>query len=647
MRNRYVLSATLAAALILAAALYPLGVASAQPVEPAKVTGACMGTISTTLSTPAVRICDTFSVTTRIEPDCRYCPGGINVVFVSYMKHGQLRAHPNWTNQELRSALVMLERLRRDDLKVGVILYTARGGPQVAVPLTNDLEKANGPLSQPSCCGWDGGSPFPRVANEVLRMLRDDRRGATPGLEPCEIVVFMAYHTGGIEEEDDGAWRDLRDAGRILRGEGVPFITGCPIPEENDPIRDWCTVVKEIAKSAQYHVRAPGAIRAPMDKVLSDVRTSNGPGRMQGMSLTELLPPGLAFIDGSASEPPTVVTGTVGTLLRWVWDPFSSTQMRTVTYRAQPISEGNHVITGTLHVRDTAQRTDITAMRPITQTVAGLCLPDTPTPTPTSTSTPVPTATDTPTATPTASPTPIASPTPTRTATATSTATATRTATPTAVPIPGPVYLPLLLREKCIPEARRVDVVLAIDASTSMTERTPAGGTKLDAAIAAAREFLGELRFDRGDQAAIVAFNAEATLVAPLTGDRAALDAALAGIRTARQTCLVCAVEAGAVELGGPRHVAAHLSTLILLTDGRSNPRPVSEAVARAGEAKAAGVVVYTIGLGAEVDAEALAAIASRPEGYFAAPEAEALAGIYAQIATALPCPAGAFWGGR
>jgi Ca-activated chloride channel family protein len=188
---------------------------------------------------------------------------------------------------------------------------------------------------------------------------------------------------------------------------------------------------------------------------------------------------------------------------------------------------------------------------------------------------------------------------------------------PTDTPTPTPVYLPLLLRENCVPEIRRVDVILAIDASTSMTEQVAAGGTKLDAAIAAARVFLDALRFDRGDQAAIVAFNTEATLLAPLTGDRAALDAALAGIQPAQQTCLVCAVQTSAAELASPRHLAAHLPTLILLTDGRSNPQPVSEAVARAAEAKAAGVMIYTIGLGAEVEA------------------------------VALPCPAGAFWGGR
>jgi Mg-chelatase subunit ChlD len=404
---------------------------------------------------------------------------------------------------------------------------------------------------------------------------------------------------------------------------------------------NWaCTVTKEIVKGPTYYAEPSDSLRQPLERALDDESRANGPSRLGPLTLTERLPAGLAYIDGSASRPPSVTLQQGGTLLRWSWDP-AMLQPVTVTYGIRPLSEGSHAITGTLRVEDSAGRANLVPMQPITQTVAGLCPTDTPTPTATSTPTPVPTATSTSTSTPTATPTPIFSLTPTRTATST------RTATPTATPIPGPVYLPLLLREKCIPEVRRVDVVLAIDASSSMTERTAAGGTKLDAAIAAARAFLDALRFDRGDQAAIVAFNAEARLLAPLTGDRAALDAALASIQTAQQTCIVCAVDVSAAELASPRHVAAHLPTLILLTDGRSNPQPVGEAVARAEAAKAAGVVIYTIGLGADVEGEALSAMASRPEGYFPAPEAEALAGIYGQIAVALPCPAGAFWAGR
>lgn len=180
-----------------------------------------------------------------------------------------------------------------------------------------------------------------------------------------------------------------------------------------------------------------------------------------------------------------------------------------------------------------------------------------------------------------------------------------------------------------------------------MREPTAAGRPKIDAAIEAARAFLDQLQPARGDQAAVVAFHAEAVLLQSLTGDRLALDAALDRVAIAQQTCLACGVEVAAAELAGPRHRAGHAATMIVLTDGRSNPRPVAEAVARAAEAKGRGVVVFTIGLGGDLDAEALLAMASRPNYAYRAPDAEDLATIYRAIAVAIPCPPGAFWGGR
>ncbi len=109
----------------------------------------------------------------------------------------------------------------------------------------------------------------------------------------------------------------------------------------------------------------------------------------------------------------------------------------------------------------------------------------------------------------------------------------------------------------------------------------------------------------------------------------------------------MCGVETGAAELAGPRHTAGHLATLILLTDGKSNPRPASEAADRAAMAKADGVLLFMVGLGADVDDAVLSAMASRPEYYYRAPRAEQLADIYIMIAGAIPCPAGAFWSGR
>ena len=86
---------------------------------------------------------------------------------------------------------------------------------------------------------------------------------------------------------------------------------------------------------------------------------------------------------------------------------------------------------------------------------------------------------------------------------------------------------------------------------------------------------------------------------------------------------------------------------MILLTDGRSNPQPASAAVDRAAGAKALGIRVYTIGLGAELDEQALREMASNASSYFHAPSTADLVGIYREIAVDIPCPATTFWAGR
>ena len=100
----------------------------------------------------------------------------------------------------------------------------------------------------------------------------------------------------------------------------------------------------------------------------------------------------------------------------------------------------------------------------------------------------------TPTTEPTTTPTVTLAPsnTPTSTATATpplpsASPSATPGSTPTATARPSPAYLPLTLREHCVPGQQNVDVALVIDASTSMRDgRTAAGRTKLAAAVEAA-----------------------------------------------------------------------------------------------------------------------------------------------------------------
>jgi Mg-chelatase subunit ChlD len=238
--------------------------------------------------------------------------------------------------------------------------------------------------------------------------------------------------------------------------------------------------------------------------------------------------------------------------------------------------------------------------------------------------------------------------TPTARPTATCTAQPSETATPspTATPRPGPIYLPLSLREQCIPGQQRVDVALVIDASSSMEDPTSTGRRKLDAALEAVSLFLGNLVLP-SDQAAIVVFNSDAWLRQELTGDRGLLASALQGIQTARQTRLDRGVAVGHEELVGSRRRPGNQAVMIVLTDGLANPVPASVAVEEAAAAKADQVTIFTIGLGNELDEWALQAMASRPDYYYWAPDAEELADIYRRIAVTIPCPAGQFWGRR
>jgi Mg-chelatase subunit ChlD len=277
------------------------------------------------------------------------------------------------------------------------------------------------------------------------------------------------------------------------------------------------------------------------------------------------------------------------------------------------------------------------------------------TPSPTSPATPTATATDTPTPTPTPSPTATASPSPT----------ATPTRTPWPCPVdrrPCPIWLPVLLGERCADVLQRADIVLVLDTSTSMRRLTRSGRPKLTAVQDAARLFLDRVDLDGADghrdQVAIVGFNDTVWTEQALTADKAALLAAIDRLpaRMAEGTRLDRAVTGGADALSGPTRDSANTPVLVLLTDGLPNrvPTPAPSGsqedtvLAAAGRVKAAGVRLYTVGLGepTDIDARLLSAMASQPELYYYAPDAEDVARIYGQVATTIRCPAGRHdWG--
>lgn len=241
---------------------------------------------------------------------------------------------------------------------------------------------------------------------------------------------------------------------------------------------------------------------------------------------------------------------------------------------------------------------------------------------------------------------PTATPTPTPSLTPTPTDTPTPTPSPTPTPKPGPIYLPILLRERCLPSQLRADVVLVLDASSSME------GEKLAAAQAAAKQFV-DIVLEReagegedGSRLAVVGFNISAWLAQGLTPDKIAAKAAIDGLTMTPGTRIDHGLELAFAELEGPRHVPGHTPAIVLLTDGLQNGEPdPAFAIARA--ARAAGTLIYTIGLGDDVDAAFLETVSGHRLRSFLAARPTDLAAIYAQIAGEIPCPAEAFWGRR
>ena len=221
--------------------------------------------------------------------------------------------------------------------------------------------------------------------------------------------------------------------------------------------------------------------------------------------------------------------------------------------------------------------------------------------------------------------------------------------TPTPTPKSRTVFLPLLLRENCTPQTQSSDIVLVIDASRSMLSPAQNGETKMRVAIKALSQFLKILDLDQDgvDRAAVISFNSHAELVHDLSSDRFDLTLSLETIRNESGTRIDLGIESATDLLSRSSRRGEASPVMILLTDGHANPVPIEVAEERAGLARAKGIAIFTIGLGANVETESLERIAGGEDRYYAAASALELDEIYGRIATSLPCPPDSFWGNR
>jgi hypothetical protein len=354
--------------------------------------------------------------------------------------------------------------------------------------------------------------------------------------------------------------------------------------------------------------------RARVDRVVAiydDILAGSVSVKVDELTIRDELQSNMSLVAGSADPPTVTITGQ---LLQWQLSQPSFPL--TLGYRVEPLDYGLHPIS----VKAEASFTD-------TEQLIGAGT------------------------FPTVS-VQVRDPTPTWTPTNTPTPTATSTSTPTATPTPGPVFLPITYQNwpvptptpsptVCVPEEQTVDVALVIDTSTSMSDPTEDGGQpKLEAAIEAAEELVKLLKPD--DQVTVVGFNRTAHLATQLTSDKARVRYALSTLpgKQAQGTSIDLGLAEALAELQSPRHVDGNHRSIILVTDGHNTGIGGNAAVrAVAQQIHTAGITLITVGLGSDADEALLREIASSPELYFPAPNADELVDIYKEIARYIPCP--------
>ena len=201
-------------------------------------------------------------------------------------------------------------------------------------------------------------------------------------------------------------------------------------------------------------------------------------------------------------------------------------------------------------------------------------------------------------------------------------------------------------------------LMLAVDLSGSMrTEDMQLAGQPVDrfgAVEAIAGDFISRRS---GDEMGLILFGSQAFLVTPLTYDLSAVRAQLQGAAVGLAGTETAIGDAVAVSVKRLAALPQEARVLVLLTDGVNNAGSIAPREA-ARAAKAAGVRIYTIGIGAtrmripgffgsqlvnpsaDLDADMLTDIATQTGGrFFRATDSSELADAYRAIDALEPMP--------
>ena len=584
-----------------------------------------------TLRSDTIRLCDTSTVEIGVWPACPGTP--IHIVLIIDEVYKPNYSNPRDRTQALRQAVRRLEMRAHPNVRVGVV-WMQNGGAITKLELTNEENRVISVLDVPEISRFQADIQcFDCGFREAIKIMNKGEKDF-PDADIHEI--FLLAPLGVYTAE---AAPSVTKGARMAKARQAQVISTCFAWTHCD------TVLRLAASQPRLYLAFGEGNR--LAALLADVVSEASEAFVRTVTIEERFPPELEPITDSFSVAPKTIDLAAG-LLTWEFEqPIA--QAYTVTYALAPKALGSFELApgSRLLMVDSNYRSFEALLPTRALTVSQEC-PKAPTPTPEPSATPSPTARPPASATRTPSPTPVPP---------------TLTATPEPTPLPGPIYLPVTLRELCQPARTVTHVALVLDMSTSMLQRHADGRPKLAVAQEAARLFLAGLHFrpdasGASDRVAIVGFNREAWIQQPLSQDPAQLEAAIQALPEGMRehSRLDLAFERGAEALRGAP-AGADTTVLVVLTDGMPNQVPYAEdgtmettVLRQAAAAKAAGITVYTIGLGRsagpdrEINADLLRAAASAPGLYYEAPDASRLAEIYGKLTHLIPCGGGRYW---
>jgi len=382
--------------------------------------------------------------------------------------------------------------------------------------------------------------------------LESDR--ARDDAQPVIVLLSDGDHNDLFAGDPIAAAQEAKDAGTLI------ITIGLGVDDQAT------STLRQMASREALHFPSPTA--DDLQAVYAEVAgTVEGTGRITLAEIIDMLPPEVAYVPGSASPQPDVVTASQ---LRWSL-PELPVSGWTATYRVTPLIVGTYATNKVAY----ADYLDADA------SVASATFPQ-----------PVITVRE-----------------------------------------PGQftssVFVPAVYKRYCRP-GKPFDVALVLDTSSSMW------GDPLEQTRLAARSFLRLLAMPPS-RVAVIGFNERPSVVAGLTADRAFAEAALDQLPLDEGSRIDLAVrEAARVLESGTGE--GHVPVIILLTDGKQVGGTNQDVLDAGDDARRAGVVIYTIGIGGDVDPILLTQLAGSPSRFYLAPNTDDLVRIYTEIAGTLPC---------